>query len=86
LLEKERTNQQNPNFIGSFGFVLIIAYGHTNASLLIASGTNLQTVAKRLSHANVITTGKIYSHAIKSADEAAVEALQDILHPVTKKV
>ncbi len=58
---------------------------HTNASLLIASGTNLQTVAKRLGHANVTTTGKIYSHAIKSADEAAAETLQDILHPVKRQ-
>ncbi len=58
---------------------------HANASLLIASGVNLQTVAKRLGHANVNTTGKIYSHAIKSADEASAETLQDILHPVKKK-
>ncbi len=58
---------------------------HTNASLLIASGTNIQTVAKRLGHANATATGKIYSHAIKSADEAATETLQDILHPVRKK-
>lgn len=58
---------------------------HTNASLLIAAGTNLQTVAKRLGHANTTTTSKIYSHAIKSADEAAAETLQDILHPVKRQ-
>lgn len=58
---------------------------HTNATLLIAAGTNLQTVAKRLGHADVTTTGKIYSHAIKSADEAAAETLEDILHPNKKK-
>lgn len=52
---------------------------HTNATLLIASGTNLQTVAGRLGHANTTTTSKIYSHAIKSAEAAAVEALDDIL-------
>lgn len=58
---------------------------HTYATLLIAAGTNLQTVAKRLGHANTTTTSKIYSHAIKSADEAAAETLQDILHPVKKQ-
>ncbi len=58
---------------------------HTNATLLIASGTNLQTVAKQLGHSNVTTTGKIYSHAIKSADEAAAETLEDILHPVKRQ-
>lgn len=52
---------------------------HTNATLMIAAGTNLQTIAHRLGHSNVITTGKIYSHAIESADAAAAETLQDIL-------
>ena len=58
---------------------------HTNATLLIAAGTNLTTVAARLGHADTTTTSKIYAHAIKSADQAAAEALQDILHPVKKK-
>ena len=58
---------------------------HTNATLLIAAGTNLTTVAARLGHANSTTTSKIYAHAIKSADQAAAEVLQDILHPVKKQ-
>ena len=44
---------------------------HTNASLLIAGGTDLQTVAKRLGHSSVATTETIYSHAIRKADEKA---------------
>lgn len=58
---------------------------HTNATLLIAAGTNLTTVAARLGHADTTTTSKIYAHAIKSADQAAAEVLQDILHPVKKQ-
>ena len=58
---------------------------HTNATLLIAAGTSLTTVAARLGHANSTTTSKIYAHAIKSADQAAAEVLQDILHPVKKQ-
>lgn len=54
---------------------------HTNATLMIASGTAVTTVAKRLGHANASTTTKIYAHAIRSADEAAAETLQDILNP-----
>ncbi|WP_122791175.1 hypothetical protein [Intestinibacillus sp. Marseille-P6563] len=54
--------------------------------MLIAAGTNLQTVAARLGHANTTTTSKIYAHAIRSADEAAAEALQDILHPIKKSI
>ena len=63
---------------------------HTNASLLIASGVNLTTVAGRLGHANTNTTTKIYAHAIKSADEMAADTLQNILNPLpanhTKKI
>lgn len=58
---------------------------HTNASLLIAAGTNLPTVAKRLGHADTTTTSRIYAHAIKSADEAAADTPQDILHSSRKQ-
>lgn len=58
---------------------------HTNATLLIAAGTDLRTVSKRLGHSNMTTTGNIYAHAIKSADERAAEALGDILQPLDKK-
>lgn len=52
---------------------------HTNASLLIAQGVNVRTVSNRLGHAQTSTTENIYSHAIKTADERAVEALEEIL-------
>lgn len=58
---------------------------HTNATLLIANGVNLTTVAKRLGHANTNTTTKIYAHAIKTADEMAAETLQDILSKNVKR-
>lgn len=57
---------------------------HTNATLLIASGTALTTVAKRLGHANVATTSKVYAHAIRSADEAAAETVENLLTPTHK--
>ena len=53
---------------------------HTNATLLIYSGTDLKTVSNRLGHADVSTTGNIYAHAIKTADEMAAEALEDIFN------
>ena len=58
---------------------------HTNATLLIASGTDLRTVSKRLGHSNMTTTSNIYTHAIKSADERAAEVLSDILHPIKNR-
>ena len=64
--------------------VSIHSLRHTNATLLIAGGTNIRTVANRLGHATPTTTGNIYAHAIKSADELAAQKLADILNPVKK--
>ena len=54
---------------------------HTNASLMIASGVDIRTVSKRLGHAQTSTTTNIYTHAIRTADELAAEAIDDILTP-----
>lgn len=53
---------------------------HTNATLLIAAGTSLTTVAARLGHANSTTTSKIYAHVIQFADAAASAAIGSIVH------
>ncbi len=63
----------------SLPHISIHSLRHTNATLLIASGTNLRTVSQRLGHANTSTTVNIYTHAIQSADERASAALNDIL-------
>lgn len=57
---------------------------HTSATLLIAGGVDVVTVSKRLGHADKTTTLNIYSHAIRSADEAAAEKLSNILNPKYK--
>lgn len=54
---------------------------HTNATLQIANGVSLTTVAGRLGHADATTTSKIYAHAIQSAEAAAAEVLEDLLSP-----
>ncbi len=58
---------------------------HTNATLLIASGVDLRTVSKRLGHAQLSTTGNIYTHAIQTADERAAETLNNMLKPSAAK-
>ena len=58
---------------------------HTNATLLIANGVNVATVSKRLGHSSTATTTKTYIHAIRSADEAAAEVLQNLFQPVLQK-
>ena len=49
---------------------------HTNASLLIAGGTDVRTVAGLLGHAQPSTTLDIYSHAFDKNQKAASQALQ----------
>ena len=51
---------------------------HTNASLMIANHVPINIVSKRLGHSNVSTTGNIYAHSIRMADEAAAQTLQSI--------
>lgn len=65
--------------------ITIHSLRHTNATLQIAGGVPLTTVAKRLGHADTVTTSKIYAHAIKSADEAAAETLENLLTPNTNR-
>ena len=52
---------------------------HTSASLLIAQGLDIQTVAARLGHADSVTTLKIYSHAFTERDRDASTALETVL-------
>jgi integrase len=51
---------------------------HTTASLLIAHGTNIATVSKRLGHSRISTTSDIYTHAISKMDEEAASTLDTI--------
>ena len=55
---------------------------HTNATLQLAAGVPITTVSKRLGHSNTATTGRVYAHAIKSADDTAAEKLDELF---TKK-
>lgn len=55
------------------------ALRHTNITLQIAAGVPLRTVSARSGHAQLSTTGNIYAHAIKTADEKAAKAISDTL-------
>ena len=48
---------------------------HTNASLLIAQGVDVRTVASRLGHAQASTTLDIYAHAFDKNKRKAQEKL-----------
>jgi integrase len=53
--------------------------GHTHASLLIAQGVDVLTVAKRLGHSKATTTLNIYGHALERADREAAEAFSMVV-------
>ena len=52
---------------------------HTNASLLIANGTDVATVAGLLGHSQVSTTLDIYTHSFDAKRKEASRALQEKL-------
>ena len=52
---------------------------NTNASLLIANGTDVATVAGLLGHSQVSTTLDIYTHSFDAKRKEASRALQEKL-------
>lgn len=51
---------------------------HTNASHLVASGVDIETVAKRLGHSKASFTLDVYGHALEENDEKASDKLEEI--------
>jgi integrase len=54
---------------------------HESASLLLASGTDVVLVAKRLGHSSVAITSDIYAHLIGSASRQAAENASAVVPP-----
>jgi integrase len=61
------------------GRITVHGLRHTHASLLIAKKVSIQAVAKRLGHANTITTQSTYIHPLKTAMKEADERIESIL-------
>lgn len=55
------------------------ALRHTFATIQIAAGVDIRTLQERTGHAQASTLLNTYSHAIKSANEAATDALEGVL-------
>ena len=55
------------------------AFRHTVASVLLANGLDLVTVARQLGHLDVATTGKVYSHIIEEAKAKAAKCITDVM-------
>ncbi len=54
---------------------------HTQATLLIGSGTDLKTVQNRLGHSSAQLTMNIYAHALEQNDRDAADAIGSLLSP-----
>lgn len=51
---------------------------YTSATLLIAQGVHAKIISERLGHSNIQITLGTYEHALRSADEQAIEALDKL--------
>ena len=51
---------------------------HSNASLLISQGVDIQTIATRLGHTKATTTTTVYSHFLQKPDRIASEKLENL--------
>jgi Site-specific recombinase XerD len=72
-------------FLEQNGFEHITPHSlrHTFATLQLTAGVDIRTLQARTGHAQASTFVNIYSHAIKSAQEAASDTLENVLLPAT---
>ena len=56
-----------------------LAFRHTVASVLLANGTDIVTVAAQLGHASTSTTENFYAHIIEENKAKASECIADVL-------
>jgi len=52
---------------------------HFSASMLIASGRDVRTIAGRLGHADASTTLRVYAHMVEGRDQDAADFLGGLL-------
>jgi integrase len=52
---------------------------HFSASMLIASGRDVQTIAGRLGHSDASTTRRVYAHLVEDRDQDAADYLGSLL-------
>ena len=53
---------------------------HTSATLLLAHGTDIETVSHRLGHSKASVTLDVYGHALKKMDSTASDTLESIFN------
>ena len=70
---------KNPDGSLYFPQITLHELRHSSATLLIANGTDIETVSHRLGHSRASVTLDIYGHALKDMDDKASKVLEDCL-------
>jgi len=83
----EWPSQWFPKFIKRHGLPHLSFHGlrHTCATILINQDVPLKNISGRLGHADVSTTGDIYSHYLQSADKAIADKLENFYQQIITK-
>ena len=81
-MKKITTNPENPLFMRLYRFVIIIIYGHANASLLINMGVPVKVISEHLGHRDTRTTETIYAHVFAETMVQASNAISEALSTV----
>ena len=55
------------------------------ATYLIAAGTDIRTVSGKLGHAQTSATMNIYSHLLKTAEQATADTMETFLQQTTEQ-
>ena len=74
-----RTSPILLDFQGVPGFVLIITYGHTFASIAITNGADVASVSEKLGHSDKAVTLRMYTHADQESMKQASQIFRDAL-------
>lgn len=80
--EKAGFKPSNHHKYRVFRFVVIIPYGHANASLLINMGVPVKVISEHLGHRDTRTTETIYAHVFAETMVQASNAISEALATV----
>lgn len=79
-MDRNSVSHALPRMLEAAGLRPITPHGlrHGAATLMVAAGVPMRTVAEQLGHANPSMTANVYSHVSPAAQQAAVKVLDDV--------
>jgi len=82
-VKKNNAKPAIPCKIRTFGFSVIILYGHSCASLLLANGVSMKEIQEWLGHSHFSTTANIYAHLDYSSKISSAQVMSNSLKFLT---